>query len=121
MPEPDPTHEFTRLMQVAFSTDRAANDRLFELVYDQLKKIAQQLMTGERAEHTLQATALVSEAYLRLAGDGAARWQNRGHFFFAAAEAMRRILIDHARKRGRVKRGGGAKPIAGVLDLASDD
>lgn len=94
------------------------------LVYDQLLAIARRRMSGERHEHTLQATALVHEAYLRLLGDDAASlaWAGRAHFFHAAAEAMRRILIEHARSRGRVKRGGGRKrePLD-VIDLASED
>jgi RNA polymerase sigma factor (TIGR02999 family) len=90
-----------------------------------LRKIAQQRMSEERSGHTLQATALVHEAYLRLVGDSEVHWQGRGHFFAAAAEAMRRILIEHARGRARVKRGGehGAPPKRvplNVLDLAAE-
>jgi RNA polymerase sigma factor (TIGR02999 family) len=85
----------------------AAADQLLPLVYQQLRAIAQQRMTDERKGHTLQATALVHEAYIKLVGDGdQTNWSSRGAFFKAAAEAMRRILIDHARSRGRVKRGG---------------
>ena len=113
-------HEVTRLIQAASASDRAAADRLLALVYDQLRKIAQQRMAEERAGHTLQATALVHEAYLRLVGDSSIHWQGRGHFFAAAAEAMRRILIDHARRRGTAKRGGGLRAVSSVLDLASD-
>jgi RNA polymerase sigma factor (TIGR02999 family) len=80
--------------------------QLLELVYDQLRRIAQQRMMEERAGHTLQATALVHEAYLRLVGGQRLTWANRRHFFSAAAVAMRRILIEHARKRGRSKRRG---------------
>src|SRR5262245_17268176 len=95
---------------------------LLDLVYGQLRKIAQQRMNEERADHTLQATALVHEAYLRLMGSKPATWQGRGHFFAAAAEAMRRILIDHARMRNTAKRGGRVPhEIAGVLELASDE
>ena len=114
-------HEVTRLIQAASASDRAAADRLLALVYDQLRKIAQQRMAEERAGHTLQATALVHEAYLRLVGDSSIHWQGRGHFFAAAAEAMRRILIDHARRRGTAKRGGGLRAVSSVLDLASDE
>jgi len=113
--------EVTRLIHAVGSSDRAAADQLLALVYDQLRKIAQQRMNEERAEHTLQATALVHEAYLRLVGGADVDWQGRGHFFAAAAEAMRRILIDHARRRGTAKRGGGLKAVAGVLDLASEE
>ena len=121
MSEATPQHEVTRLIQAASAADRAATDRLLTLVYDQLRKIAQQRMSEERAGHTLQATALVHEAYLRLVGDAEVHWQSRAHFFAAAAEAMRKILIDHARKKGTAKRGGGLQSIAGVLDLASDE
>jgi len=114
--------EVTRLIQAASSSDRAASDQLLTLVYDQLRKIAQQRMSEERSDHTLQATALVHEAYLRLVGNGPATWQGRGHFFAAAAEAMRRILIDHARKRNTAKRGGRVpREISGVLELTGDE
>jgi RNA polymerase sigma factor (TIGR02999 family) len=83
----------------------AAGD-LLPLIYDQLRAIAQQNMNNERASHTLEATALVHEAYLRLVGGQDLGWDSRGHFFTAAAEAMRRILIEHARARKRIKRGG---------------
>jgi len=116
-----PQHEFTRLVQATGAHDPSAPDQLLALVYDQLRKIAQQRMSAERVEHTLQATALVHEAYVRLVGSTGAQWQGRAHFFAAAAEAMRRILIDHARGRGAAKRGGGLKAVAGVLDLASED
>ena len=93
---------------------------LLPLVYDELRAIARQRMAQEKAGHTLQTTALVHEAYVRLAGGGDARFANRAHFFHAAAEAMRRILTEHARRKGRVKRGGGIRPApANVLDLAA--
>jgi RNA polymerase sigma factor (TIGR02999 family) len=92
---------------------------LFPLVYESLKELARKRMSLERCGHTLQATALVHEAYLRLVRKGNIRWSNRAHFFHAAAEAMRQILIEHARARGRVKRGGGARPLPiHLLDLA---
>jgi RNA polymerase sigma factor (TIGR02999 family) len=75
-------------------------------VYDELRRLARAHMANERAEHTLQPTALVHEAYLRLIGDSEKRWDGRGHFFAAAAEAMRRILIDYARSKKALKRGG---------------
>jgi RNA polymerase sigma factor (TIGR02999 family) len=104
--------------------DTERNAELLALVYQQLRAIAQQRMSDERAGHTLQATALVHEAYLRLLGDRPVAWANRAHFFYAAAEAMRRILIEHARGRGRVKRGGGAEPVrvdsVNVVDLAGN-
>lgn len=103
---------------------RRAAEALLPLVYEQLRVIAKQRMASERHDHTLQATALVHEAFLKLVGDpGEVKWFGRGAFFKAAAEAMRRILIDHARSRGRVKRGGDgvAKRVPlSVLDLAAD-
>ena len=117
-----PPTDVTTLMSAA-AADREAADRLLQMVYDQLRKVAQQRMNAERVDHSLEATALVHEAYLRLAGDADAQWANRAHFFKAAAEAMRRILIEHARARGRVKRGGdgekrGKRLPLKVLDLA---
>jgi RNA polymerase sigma factor (TIGR02999 family) len=85
-----------------------ATEQLLPLVYDELRRLARAQMANERAAHTLQATALVHEAYLRLVGDADAdpHWDGRGHFFAAAAEAMRRILVEHARARNAVKRSG---------------
>jgi RNA polymerase sigma factor (TIGR02999 family) len=98
----------TRLLSDAASGDGRAAAELLPLVYDELRRLARQKMGQERAGHTLQATALVHEAYVRLvAGNSAKSWQGRWHFFAAAAEAMRRILVDQARRRGRIKRGGG--------------
>lgn len=99
-------NDVTRLLEAAGGGDPRAAQRLLPLVYDQLRKAAQKEMAGERPDHTLQATALVHEAYLRLVGSHRGAWDNRAHFYVAAAEAMRRILIEHARKRGRIKRGG---------------
>lgn len=84
----------------------SASHELLNRVYDQLRAAAQQAMNAERLGHTLSATALVHEAYLRLKGSGDVIWQNEGHYYAAAAQAMRRILIDHARARGAVRRGG---------------
>ena len=95
-PEPSPA---TVLMTQAAGGDRAAADRLLPLVYEQLRKAAQLQMAGERRDHTLSATALVHEAYLRLVGPRDVAWTGRAHFYTAAAEAMRRILIDRARAR----------------------
>ena len=78
------------------------------LVYQELHRMASRYMTGERGDHTLQSTALVHEAYVRLVDQHVADWHNRAQFFGLAAQAMRRILVDHARARGRVKRGAGA-------------
>jgi RNA polymerase sigma factor (TIGR02999 family) len=95
-------------MAQAADGDRSASDRLLPLVYEQLRKAAQVEMAAERSDHTLSATALVHEAYLKLVGPREIAWANRRHFYAAAAEAMRQILLDHARARGREKRGGGA-------------
>jgi RNA polymerase sigma factor (TIGR02999 family) len=98
-----------------------AANTLLPLVYEQLREIAQQRLGGERRDHTLQATALVHEAYLRLATRKGVVFESRAHFYHAAAEAMRRILIDHARAVGRVKRRGAARrePLPlNVVDLA---
>jgi RNA polymerase sigma factor (TIGR02999 family) len=115
--------EVTRLLNAASAGDPNAPNSLLTLVYECLRGIAQQRMANERPGHTLQATALVHEAYLRLLGKPDVAWAGRGHFFRAAAEAMRKILIDHARSRNADKRGGGkaALNITGVADLASRD
>jgi RNA polymerase sigma factor (TIGR02999 family) len=94
-------------MAAAASGDRTAADLLLPLVYEQLRKAAQLRLAGERAGHTLQATALVHEAYMKLVGLRDVPWQGRAHFYAAAAEAMRQVLLDHAKARRRVKRGGG--------------
>jgi len=86
--------------------DRAALDRLTPLVYDELRRIAHRYVQREREGHTLQTTALVNEAYLRLAGQQKVAWQNRAHFFAVTAQVMRHILIDHARRRRYTKHGG---------------
>lgn len=111
----------TRLLNSAAAGDLQAPGQLLDLVYESLRGIAYQRMAGERGAHTLQATALVHEAYIRLLGKPDIQWTGRGHFFRAAAEAMRKILIDHARARSAEKRGGGraALSISSVADLAS--
>ncbi len=98
----------TGLLARASSGDSAATDELFPVVYKELRALAAHHLDQERVGHTLQPTALVHEAYLRLVGPDQGAWQNRAHFFGAAATAIRRILIEHARGRGRAKRGGGA-------------
>src|SRR5579871_3310652 len=98
--------DVTRLLDAAAAGDRRAAADLMPLVYDELRKLAAVRLAAESPGQMLQPTALVHEAYLRLVGDQ--RFENRGHFFAAAAEAMRRILIEQARRKGRVKRGGGA-------------
>jgi len=93
-------------MNAAAEGDRAAADALLPLVFEQLRGAAQNQMMGERPGHTLSATALVHEAYLNLAGPREVPWAGRGHFYAAAAEAMRRILVDHARAKAAHVRGG---------------
>ena len=101
--------DLTQLLDAAAAGDPNAAAELLPLVYDELRKLASARMAEENPGQTLQATALVHEAYLRLVGtDSAPQWSGRGHFFAAAAEAMRRILIEAARRKGRAKRGGGA-------------
>jgi RNA polymerase sigma factor (TIGR02999 family) len=97
--------EITRLLESAAAGDRQAAADLLPLVYDELRKLAAARMAAERPGHSLDATALVHEAYLRLVGDQ--HYDGRGHFFAAAAEAMRRVLVNHARDRNRLKRGMG--------------
>jgi len=100
--------EVTRiLLDLTGSPDEGAAARLFEAVYEELRVLAARLMRGERAGHTLQATSLVHEAYLRLVDSKDVRPENRAHFFGIAARAMRQILVDHARRRAAEKRGGG--------------
>lgn len=112
-------NEVTQLLVLAGGGDRRAADALLPLVYEQLRAIAQQRMAAERPGNTLQATALVHEAYLRLVGDCQIAWAGRAHFFATAAEAIRRILIEHARERARLKRGGGRRRVPlNVVDLA---
>ncbi len=116
---PDDANQVTRILQRAGAGEGAAMNELLPLVYEQLRRDAQNRMAGERADHTLDATALVHEAYLRLVGDRRLPWQNRAHFYAAAAQAMRRILLDHAKARGREKRGGGRKRVPlSVADIA---
>jgi RNA polymerase sigma factor (TIGR02999 family) len=98
--------EVTELIEAMEKGDANASARLLPLVYQELRRLARSHMAGERADHTLQPTALVHEAYLRLIGDTTPKWEGRGHFFGAAAEAMRRILVDHARTKNALKRGG---------------
>jgi RNA polymerase sigma factor (TIGR02999 family) len=99
--------EVTRILSAIEQGDAHAADRLLPLVYDELRRLAAHKLAQERPGQTLQATALVHEAYVRLAGDAAREWDGRGHFFAAAAEAMRRILVDNARRKQSTKHGGG--------------
>jgi RNA polymerase sigma factor (TIGR02999 family) len=91
--------------------DRLATQELFPIVYEELRCLAGQYLERESPPHTLQATALLNEAYLRLVGSGDTSWENRRHFFGAAAKAIRRILTDHARAKRRLKRGSGGRPV----------
>jgi len=98
----------TQLLIAWGNGDKSALDELLPLVYDELRRLARQYMRRERPGNTLQTSALVNEAYLRLIDQRDVRWQNRAHFYGIAAQLMRRILVDHARKRSYQKRGGGA-------------
>jgi RNA polymerase sigma factor (TIGR02999 family) len=98
--------DVTRILNAIERGDAWATDELLPLVYEELRLLAAQKLSHEAPGQTLQATALVHEAYLRLVGNESRSWENRGHFFAAAAEAMRRILVDHARRRKSLKRGG---------------
>jgi RNA polymerase sigma factor (TIGR02999 family) len=100
-------NEVTRLLQDWRRGDREALDKLTPLVYGELRRLARNYLRGERKDHTLEGTALVHEAYMRLVGYTNLEWQNRAHFFGVAARVMRQILIDHARKHRTDKRGGG--------------
>lgn len=102
--------EVTRLLAAADAGDASALDRLLPLVYDELRRIAEAQLRGERAGHTLQPTALVHETYLKLAGSDLPA-ASRAHFLAIAARAMRQALVDHARRRDRAKRGGGRRPV----------
>lgn len=99
-------NDLTVLLQAVGRGDKQASEDLLPLVYQELRRLAAVRMAQEDAGQTLQPTALVHEAWLQLAGDGVRNWQNRAHFFGAAADAMRRILIDKARRKARLKRGG---------------
>jgi RNA polymerase sigma factor (TIGR02999 family) len=111
--------EATRLLEAAAAGDRKAAAELLPLVYDELRQLAAARLAREEPGQTLDATALVHEAYLRLVGSADAdRWDHRGHFFAAAAEAMRRVLVDRARARGRTKRGGARRRVE-LTDLAA--
>ncbi len=101
--------------------DEAALDKLTPLVYDEIRRIAHRYLQRERAGHTLQTTALVNEAYIRLAGSQNVAWQNRSHFFAVTAQVMRHILIDHARRRNYVKHGGEVRQVAFDEAVAGPD
>jgi RNA polymerase sigma factor (TIGR02999 family) len=109
--------DITLMLEAVAAGDRQASEQLLPLVYAELRRLAGARMRREAAGHTLQPTALVHEAWLRMVGDGKQSWQNRAQFFGAAAEAMRRILIERARRKSRLKRGNGQV----LLDIAELD
>jgi len=111
-----PPQEVTQLLADWSKGDKSALDKLLPLVHAELRRIARRQMSHERPGHTLQATALINEVYLKLLGQESFEWQNRAHFFAVCAQMMRRILIDHARAHTREKRGGGAVQVS--LDKA---
>jgi RNA polymerase sigma factor (TIGR02999 family) len=114
---PSSTPDVTALLRAWSDGDRAALEELVPIVYRELHRQAERFMRGQSPGHTLQATALVNEAYLRLVSRESVDWKNRAHFFGVAAKAMRSILVDHARARGASKRGGGAD----LVTLAPDE
>src|SRR5688572_29535091 len=111
-PPSDSAGELTLLLQRAEQGDTRVADEILPLVYAELRKLAAAKMARESAAHTLQPTALVHEAWIRLGGDAQPSWKNRAHFFGAAAEAMRRILIENARRRRRLRHGGHLEKIS---------
>lgn len=115
---PAPAGEVTRLLREWSAGDRNALEKLLPLVYDELRRCAGAYLRRERAGHTLQPTALVHEAYLKLVGGETVEWKDRAHFFGVAARAMRQVLVDHARARNTVKRGEGQVLVA--LEAAGD-
>ena len=112
------SEEVTQLLIAWNNGDKAAFDQLMPLVYRELRHLARRRLGRENADHTLQTTALVHEAYLRLVGQKAAHWQNRAHFYAIAAQMMRRILVDYARSRCYAKRGGGAQKVSFEENMA---
>ena len=110
-------HEITQLLAEWSDGNQSALDELYPLVYDELHRLARRYMSRERQGHTLQTTALINEAYVRLVDQKNVHWANRSHFFAISAQIMRRILIDHARRHAYAKRGGGAQQVS--LDEAA--
>lgn len=105
-------HNITQLLAEWSDGNQAALDKLYPLVYDELHRLARRYMSRERKGHTLQTTALIHEAYVRLVDQRNVHWANRSHFFAISAQIMRRILIDHARRHAYAKRGGGAQQVS---------
>ena len=106
MSSPEPAHDVTQLLKRYGNGDQEALAELIPQIYDELRRLASCYLRSERVDHTLQTTALVHEAYLRLVDQTQVEWNNRNHFFGVAAQMMRRILVDHARKHVSLKRGG---------------
>lgn len=106
--DPPPANDVTQLLVAWSNGNQAARDQLMDVVYDELHRLARRYMRRENPGHTLQTSALVNEAFLRLVDQRSVHWQNRTHFFGIAAQMMRRILVDYARSRNFAKRGGGA-------------
>jgi RNA polymerase sigma factor (TIGR02999 family) len=113
----EPRTDVTQILAAVSGGDAKASSELLPLVYDELRKLARSNMKRESEGQTLQPTALVHEAYMRLVGGADVKWDNRGHFFGAAARAMRRILVERARARGRIKRGGERKRVEMVDEV----
>lgn len=109
---PRQEHQITELLAEWSGGNQAALDELYPLVYDELHRLARRYMSRERKGHTLQTTALINEAYVRLVDQRNVQWANRSHFFAISAQIMRRILIDHARRHAYAKRGGGAQQVS---------
>src|ERR671918_1635289 len=109
---PRQEHEITQLLAEWRDGNQSALDELYPLVYEELHSLARRYMSRERKGHTLQTTALINEAYVRLVDQKNVRWANRSHFFAISAQIMRRILIDHARRHAYAKRGGGARQVS---------
>jgi RNA polymerase sigma-70 factor (ECF subfamily) len=105
-------HQITELLAEWREGNQSALDELYPLVYDELHRLARRYMSRERKDHTLQTTALINEAYVRLVDQKNVNWANRSHFFAISAQIMRRILIDHARRHAYAKRGGGAQQVS---------
>ena len=105
-------HQITELLAEWRDGKQSALDELYPLVYDELHRLARRYMSRERKDHTLQTTALINEAYVRLVDQKNVNWANRSHFFAISAQIMRRILIDHARRHAYAKRGGGAQQVS---------
>ncbi|HVI72559.1 MAG TPA: sigma-70 family RNA polymerase sigma factor [Pyrinomonadaceae bacterium] len=112
MTDKTPQHEITQLLAEWSDGNQSALDELYPLVYEELHKLARRYMSRERKGHTLQTTALINEAYVRLVDQRNVHWANRSHFFAISAQIMRRILIDHARRHAYAKRGGGAQQVS---------